>query len=40
MRLFHQTCEKAGIVHDNARIFEYLSAFEGKNVPVQLRLFD
>lgn len=40
MRLFHQTCEKAGIVHDNARIFEYLSAFEGKNVPLQLRLFD
>lgn len=40
MRLFHQTCETAGIMHDNARIFEYLSAFEGKNIPEQLKLFD
>ena len=40
MRLLHQTCETAGIMHDNTRIFDYLSTFEGKNIPEQLRLFD
>ena len=40
MRLFHQRCKEAGIIHDNACIFSYLSAFEGKNIPEQLRLFD
>ncbi len=39
MRLFHQTCEDNGILHDNGQIFEYLSAFEEKR-PVQLSLFD
>lgn len=39
MRLFHQTCEDNGILHDNGQIFEYLSAFEEKS-PVQLSLFD
>lgn len=29
-RLFHQTCEKYGIWHDNDRIFRYLRTFEEK----------
>lgn len=40
MKLFHQVCEDNHIIHDNAKIFEYLSAFEEKNNPVQLNLFD
>lgn len=40
MKLFHQICEANGIVHDNSKIFEYLSSFEEKNSPVQLKLFD
>ena len=38
MSLFHQTCEKNGIVHDNKRIFEYLSTLEEKGKNVQLSL--
>ena len=37
--LFHQTCEKYGIWHDNDRIFSYLHTFEEKNAPEQLSLF-
>ena len=37
--LFHQTCEKYGIWHDNDRIFTYLHTFEEKNAPEQLSLF-
>ena len=40
MQLFHHTCEKNGIVHDNRKIFEYLSTFEAKCDNVQLSLFD
>lgn len=40
MNLFHQVCEENGIVHDNKRIFEYLSTFEEKRNDAQLRLFD
>ena len=40
MKLFHQICEYNGIVHDNSKLFEYLSRFEEKNSPVQLSLFD
>lgn len=40
MRLFHETCAKHGIVHDNAQIFEYLNTFEEKQSGVQLSLFD
>lgn len=40
MKLFHQICEDNGIVHDNSKLFEYLSRFEEKNSPVQLSLFD
>lgn len=37
MRLFHDTCEQTGMVHDNNRIFAYLRAYEDKQE--QLRLF-
>ena len=40
MQLFHHTCEKNGIVHDNRKIFDYLSTFETKCDNVQLSLFD
>ena len=30
MRLFHQTCEKAGMMHDIKQIFTYLHSFEEK----------
>ena len=40
MRLFHQTCEAHGILHDNDEIFRYLSAFEEKSALAQLSLFD
>lgn len=30
MRLFHQTCDRHGIVHDNNRIFHYLQTLEAK----------
>lgn len=31
LELFHSTCEKYGIWHDNDRIFYYLSTLEEKN---------
>ena len=37
MHLFHKRCEKAGIVHDNEKIFGYLNEFEKKDA--QLSLF-
>ena len=37
MALFHRRCEAAGILHDNDRIFRYLSTLEE---PAQLSLFD
>lgn len=40
MRLFHQKCADNGIVHDNDRIFRYLSAFEEKDSGTQLSLWD
>lgn len=39
MQLFHQVCEKNGIVHDNKKIFEYLNAFEEKQGNAQLSLY-
>lgn len=39
MKLFHDTCEKNGIVHDNAQIFQYLNTFENKGEGIQLSLF-
>ena len=40
MRLFHERCAAQGIMHDNSRIFEYLSTFEEKTFGRQLTLFD
>ncbi|MGN0353274.1 MAG: SPL family radical SAM protein [Roseburia sp.] len=40
MKLFHETCEKNGIVHDNEQIFQYLSTFEEKGMEQQLSLWD
>ncbi|MDD3369515.1 MAG: radical SAM protein [Lachnospiraceae bacterium] len=40
MKIFHQTCESAGIRHDNNEIFQYLNTFEEKNENRQLSLFD
>lgn len=38
MKLFHSRCEHAGILHDNDRIFQYLSHFEDKRME-QMSLF-
>ena len=38
MHLFHSRCEAAGILHDNDRIFQYLTQFEEKSMP-QMSLF-
>lgn len=40
MALYHEKCEKNHLVHDNAKIFEYLSLFEEKQTDTQLSLFD
>lgn len=40
MKVFHDLCENNGIVHNNKKIFEYLSEFEEKNKNIQLSLFD
>lgn len=40
MKLFHNTCEANGILHNNDRIFAYLHQFEEKNAPKQLSLWD
>ncbi len=39
-RLFHETCEAAGIMHDNDEIFRYMATFEEKGVGSQLSMFD
>lgn len=39
MQLFHQVCEKSGIVHDNKAIFDYLNTFEKKQGNAQLSLY-
>lgn len=40
MRLFHNTCEKAGMMHDIKAIFGYLHAFEEKEEHPQISFFD
>ena len=40
MDLFHETCERAGMLHDVNRIFRYLHAFEEKEAFLQTSLFD
>ena len=36
MELFHASCEKYGIWHDNDRIFSYVSTLEEKEVQMSL----
>ena len=40
MVVFHEFCERNGIVHDNEAILNYLNLFEGKNISKQLSFFD
>ena len=40
LRLFHRTCAKAGMMHDNREIFTYLHTFEEKDLCHQISLFD
>jgi len=40
LRLFHRSCEKAGIMHDNREIFTYLHAYEEKENCSQISFFD
>lgn len=40
MNLFHQKCEKNGIVHNNKQIFEYLHTFEEKDNNRQLSFWN
>ena len=40
MRLFHRTCEKAGILHDNREIFAYLHEFPEREADTQISFFD
>lgn len=40
MRLYHRTCEKAGIIHDITGIFTYLHTFETKEIHPQMSFFD
>lgn len=40
LKLFHQKCSANGIVHNNDRIFQYLSQFESKESIRQLSLWD
>ena len=40
MRLFHQTCEKHGILHDVREVFTYLHTFQEKEIHAQISLFD
>lgn len=40
MRLFHQTCEKNGMLHNNEEIFQYLQTFEEKETATQMSIWD
>ena len=40
MKLFHETCEKSGILHDNGEIFRYMRTFEEKDINMQMSLFE
>lgn len=40
MSLFHQKCDRNGIVHNNEQIFQYLNTFEEKQTTTQLTLWD
>lgn len=40
MKLFHQTCEESGMIHNNDEIFCYLQTFEEKWAGRQISLWD
>ena len=40
MRLYHKTCEKAGMMHDPREIFTYLHTFEEKENARQISFFE
>lgn len=40
MSLFHQKCDRNGLLHDNEQIFQYLRTFEVKQGGTQLSLWD
>lgn len=40
MRIFHETCERHGIIHDNNEIFAYLNSFEETRKCEQLNFLD
>lgn len=40
MALFHEICEKNGILHDNSAIFRYLRTFEDREDSGQISLFE
>lgn len=40
MRLYHKTCEKAGMMHDINQIFTYLHTYETRESHPQLSFFD
>lgn len=40
MQLFHDKCARSGMMHDNARIFAYLSTLEEKKAYSQMSLWD
>ncbi len=40
MALFHDTCEKAGLMHDIREIFSWMHTFEEKSRGLQFSLFD
>ena len=40
MRMFRDTCEKHGIVHDRDAVFRYLGSFPRRDTAQQLTLFD
>ena len=40
MRLFHDTCQRHGILHDNDQIFQSLRTWEDKQAAAQLSLFE
>ena len=40
LRLFHGTCEKAGMMHDVRQIFAYLHSFPEKEICPQISFFD
>ncbi len=40
MRLYHKTCEKSGMMHDNREIFSYLHTFEERENAGQISFFD